>query len=39
MCCVSVGSQKLHLAMESGTTEKTEGFEVRKNWVLCCGGL
>lgn len=25
--------------MVSGTTQKTEDFEVRKNWVLGCGDL
>ncbi len=25
--------------MVSGTTQKTEDFEVRKNWVLGCGGI
>jgi hypothetical protein len=29
MCFVSVGRQKRHLAVESGTTQKTEAFEVR----------
>jgi len=37
MCCVSVGRQKLHLALASGTKQKTEDFEERKNWVLFCG--
>ena len=37
MCCVSVGRQKLHLAVDSGTTQNTEAFEVRKNWILGCG--
>ncbi len=26
-------------ALDSGTKQKTEGFEVRKNWVLFCGDL
>ena len=26
-------------ALDSGTKQKTEDFEVRKNWVLFCGGL
>ena len=25
--------------MVSGTTQKTEAFEARKNWVLGCGGI
>jgi len=25
--------------LASGTTQKTEDFEVRKNWVLGCGEL
>ena len=37
MCCVSVGRQKLHLALDSGTTQKAEDFEVRENWILGCG--
>tara|TARA_R100001132_G_C3272397_1_gene94406 strand:- start:3531 stop:3737 length:207 start_codon:yes stop_codon:yes gene_type:complete len=26
-------------ALDSGTKQKTEDFEVRKNWVLFCGDL
>ncbi len=39
MCCVSVSRQKLHLAVESGTKQKTVAFEARENWILGCGEL
>jgi len=35
---VSVGRQKAHLALASGTKQKTEDFCLsQKNWVLFCG--
>jgi hypothetical protein len=40
MCHYSSGYNyydiKLTMRLVSGTTQKTEGFEVRENWVLGC---
>ena len=36
---MSAGKPLIIEVVESGTTRKTGNFEVRKNWILCCGEL